>query len=104
MPDRDPAPEAALRVWYDDTGGLCCNADAFEAGYHAALRSLGAGTPEAVAALRELVEAAQRYAETSRAFRIDNPQSRFDHDHSEQWLKDAAIAFAALATPTEEGR
>lgn len=88
MPDRDPALEAAWNVWWNTRrprhSSLYVDFGAeeagFRAGYHAALRSLGAGTPEAQAALRALV--------------AQVPNIRMD----------AVRRFAALATPTEEGR
>lgn len=79
---------------------------AFRAGWESCLRSLGAATPEAVAALRALARATQVY------IRLTKPKldARFGLAHRDaasdafDALVQALRAFALLATPTEGGR
>ena len=96
MPDRDPALEAAFEAWMraltpdgPDDEPMSMTRESFYGGYAAALRSLGAGTPEAQQALRELV----------RSVTVD----KTDQEAADRVLG-AAASFAALATPTEEGK
>lgn len=95
-PDRDPALEAALQ---DHARKMAANgiswsdSGAVEFGWHAAFRSLGCATPEAQAALRELVTAIRTPVATMSSLRLRDKQILF-----------AEGAFAALATPPEEGR
>ena len=118
MPDRDPALGAAFEAWMraltpdgPDDEPMSMTRESFYGGYDAALRSLGAGTPEAQAALRELV-AASLEEEQARQERV----RVVDDEGLEQYAADSALAnafirrraaaerFAALATPPEEGR
>lgn len=101
MSDRDLALEAA----WDEYGWepnsrepVEVFAAGFAAGKLAAFRSLGAGTPEAQAALRKLVRAAADVG-CNCVCSADG----FCQTHAHQML-DASCTFAAFATPTEEGR
>lgn len=102
MPDRDPALEAASRCLDARNAALAAKGlpvsvviagdtyffDGAMAGYHAAFRSLGAGTPEAQAALRALVKAVRGWDGVLDAARNLS----------------AVLTVDTLATPTEEGR
>ena len=110
-PDRDPALEAALRtveaqrLMHPLDGSIKQPASYLarchiEYGWDAAFRSLGAGTPEAVAALRALVRALMEQRRTLNDYACT----------AAQWVAATDVAysagksFAALATPTEVGR
>jgi hypothetical protein len=122
----DPALEAAQPLWvtfgvmsdpvvrslvaYPGSGVCYFNGhphDVADAILNAALRSLGAGTPEAQAALRALVKAS---LEAQKAFEFyasrpdDSDEGCLRANGTEDARKRAVIAFARLATPTEEGR
>jgi hypothetical protein len=78
-------------------------------GWNAALRSLGAGTPEAQQALRRFVAAAlnEQRAREDRKRCLDDDggeQASADMSYSEAYREyvRAKAAFAALATPPEE--
>lgn len=116
MPDRDPALEAAVQqaVARRQPDYLSAHPGARWAiecdvtlGYDAALRSLGAGTPEAQQALRELVKASLRRVSAFKAYHDNGehgPELRRAVNEAAETLFAAQNEFAALATPTEEGK
>ena len=114
MPDRDPALEAAVERFL--SVGMRRDrleqGSAFRAGWGSALRSLGAGTPEAVAALRELVTAVLAESKARKDYERAEQMGYVAEQCERRWeiaedadvdLSNAADTFAALATPTEEG-